>query len=273
LERAVGHLATVCVKTVSKYLPKYLRPKWRRFYSQEGEDIVINIFFGWEFKGIYVDIGAHDPSLWSNTKLLYDIGWRGLNIDPMPGLTERFRKHRPRDICIEAAIDIGSDTPLHYWIFPDEPRWNCLAPAEPVNERDGQMFRPSRQIDVPVLTISEALAQANLERVDLLNLDIEGGEEYILRHWPWDRYVPKVICVEIIGKPAAEVAQSALTRFLAERGLVFASQLVCSVIYIERNFLATRYPRPNVVEGRPASPLGWSEAARHEQESLVTERH
>lgn len=247
------------IKTITRRVPGFLRPKWRRFYSQEGEDIVLNTFFGYEYKGVYVDIGAHDPLAWSNTKKLAEIGWWGLNIDPMPGTAAKFKRYRPRDICMEIAIDIGGgNRPLHYWIFGDEPRWNCLAPSEPWNTRDGQVFRPTSRIDVPTMTIAEALERAALPHVDLINLDIEGGEEYILRHWPWDRYPPTAVCVEIIGMPAAEIAHTPLTRFLAERGMVFASQLVSSVIYLEREFLARSYPKPNSVEGRPASPLGWS---------------
>lgn len=229
-------------RMVSGLLPNALKPRWRRFYSQEGEDIVLVNFFGDEFQGIYVDIGAHDPTVWSNTRKLAERGWRGLNIDPRPGLVERFRKQRPRDICLEVAIDIGSRDPVEYWMFDVEPRWNCLSPTEPSARKDGLLVRPSSHRPVTIITIEEALERAKLERVDLVNMDIEGGEEYILRHWPWDRYTPKAICVEIVGKPAAEIATSELTRFLAEKGLVFASQLVCSVIYLERDFLATRYP-------------------------------
>lgn len=51
--------------------------------------------------------------------------------------------------------------------------------------------------------------------------------------------------MEIIGKSAAEVADAPLTRFLAGQGLVFAPQLIASVIYVERSFLLRRYARPN----------------------------
>jgi FkbM family methyltransferase len=238
-------------KSIARRVPRFLRPNWRRFYSQEGEDIVLNTFFGYEFRGIYVDIGAHDPLAWSNTKKLAELGWWGLNIDPMPGTAARFRRDRPRDVCLEVAIDIGAGGPLRYWMFQGEERWNCLAAGEPVNERDGRQYRPTASVEVPVIPIAAALEQARLPHVDLVNLDIEGGEEHILRHWPWERYLPKAICVEIIGLPAAEVAGHPLTRFLAERGLIFASQLVSSVIYLERSFLAGCYPKAHAI-----SPAG-----------------
>lgn len=144
---------------------------------------------------------------------------------------------------IQAAIDIGSREQLYYWMFDMEPRWNCLSPTEPVAEQHGRAFHPTSHAAIPVISIEEALDRASLPRIDLVNIDIEGGEDYILTHWPWTRYTPKAICVEIIGKPAAETARTELTRFLEQKGLIFTSQLVCSVIYMEREFLASRYPR------------------------------
>ena len=127
-----------------------------------------------------------------------------------------------------------------------------------MNTRDGQTFRPDRHITVPTLTIAAALDRAALPRVDLINLDIEGGEDRILCHWPWERFPPTAICVEIIGLPAIAVATHPLTRFLAGHGMVFASQLVSSVIYLERGFLARSLPRANTVAGRPAGAPAWS---------------
>lgn len=244
------------IKTFTRLMPDRLRPHWRRTYAQEGEDIVLPTFLGYSGDGIYVDIGAHDPVAWSNTKKFAELGWWGLNIDPMPGSAARFRRHRPRDICVEAAVDIGGERPLHYWIFDEEPRWNCLAAHEPTNQRDGRIFHPSRRVEVPVIGIAEALRKARLPRVDLVNLDIEGGEDFVLRSWPWQSHRPKVICVEIIGLPAAEVANCDLTRFLASQGMVFTSQLVSSVIYLDRAFLNGRYSRAHTLteEAEAAMP-------------------
>jgi FkbM family methyltransferase len=237
----------ILIKTIARLVPERMRPYWRRTYAQEGEDIVLPAFFGYSGDGIYVDIGAHDPVAWSNTKKLAELGWWGLNVDPLPGTAARFHRMRPRDVCLEAAIDIGGDHTLKYWIFDVEPRWNCLAADEPINHRDGRTFRPSGHREVPVVTITEALDQAHLPRVDLVNLDIEGGEEHILRQWPWQRFRPKAICVEIIGKPAAEVAGCALTGFLADQGMVFASQLISSVIYLDHDFIVGRYPQAHEI--------------------------
>ena len=59
-------------------------------YSQEGEDLILNRFLEDKTEGLYVDVGAHHPKRFSNTYLFYKKGWRGINIDAMPGKHETF---------------------------------------------------------------------------------------------------------------------------------------------------------------------------------------
>jgi len=54
-------------------------------FSQDGEDMVLRRIFSGKLNGTYVDIGAHHPSLYSNTNYFYQNGWTGINIDPLPG--------------------------------------------------------------------------------------------------------------------------------------------------------------------------------------------
>ena len=77
--------------------------RWPHSYSQEGEDLVLARYFA-KSSLIYVDVGAHHPTRYSNTYLFYSQGWRGINIDAMPGSMDAFRRDRPRDINIEALV-------------------------------------------------------------------------------------------------------------------------------------------------------------------------
>jgi len=64
-------------------------------YSQEGEDMILRRIFEDNETGFYVDVGAHHPARFSNTNYFYKRGWRGLNIDAMPGSMSKFKKYRP----------------------------------------------------------------------------------------------------------------------------------------------------------------------------------
>lgn len=76
-------------------------------YSQEGEDLLLSRIFGDKKDGFYIDVGAHHPFRFSNTYLLYKRGWRGINIDAMPGSMKLFNRFRPRDINIECGVASG----------------------------------------------------------------------------------------------------------------------------------------------------------------------
>ena len=87
------------------------------YYSQEGEDIILNRIFEDEASGLFVDVGAHHPKRFSNTFLLYKKGWHGINIDPLPGSMKIFKKQLKREVdlklCItlkKAIISIFKDT-------------------------------------------------------------------------------------------------------------------------------------------------------------------
>ena len=75
-------------------------------YSQNGEDLILNRFLENKKNGFYIDIGAHHPIRFSNTYLFYKKGWRGINIDAMPGSMDLFNKIRSRDINIEKELQI-----------------------------------------------------------------------------------------------------------------------------------------------------------------------
>src|SRR5712664_3731103 len=64
--------------------------------------------------GFFIDIGAHHPKKSSNTYFFYLKGWRGINVDAIPGSMARFRKSRPRDINVETGVARYAGTQTFY---------------------------------------------------------------------------------------------------------------------------------------------------------------
>ncbi len=48
----------------------------RAAYAHWGEDLVVSYLLDNKRDGFYVDVGCFHPTLFSNTKLLFDAGWR-----------------------------------------------------------------------------------------------------------------------------------------------------------------------------------------------------
>ena len=115
-------------KNIKNIIPRWLSDKIEDFilnyfdkyaiksYSQEGTDMILRRILGNVENGFYVDVGAHHPKRFSNTFYFYKKGLSGINIDAMPGSMKLFKKARPRDINIEAAVS-NEKKELTFYVF------------------------------------------------------------------------------------------------------------------------------------------------------------
>ncbi len=67
------------------------------YFSQIYEDYVLDYVFKNQKMGYYVDVGANDPDHDSVTKIFYERGWRGVNIEPNADEFKKIIRARPRD--------------------------------------------------------------------------------------------------------------------------------------------------------------------------------
>lgn len=166
-------------------------------YSQHGEDLVIvNIFaqLGME-KPSYLDLGAHHPSRISNTKLLYERGSRGVNVEANPNLMREFYEQRPQDhnVCIGVSLEDGA-APL--FMFDEYSGRNTLSQMEVeyVREHVGMEVKEAKIIQTKKLqTIVDDYCRGEFPW--FLNCDIEGLDFDILASTDF-LGCPAVICVE-----------------------------------------------------------------------------
>ncbi|RDH40967.1 MAG: hypothetical protein CFE62_000985 [Candidatus Aquirickettsiella gammari] len=66
-------------------------------YAQNLEEVVLWRALQHVKKGFYIDVGAYSPDEDSVTKLFYDKGWSGANIEPNPEYHAELVRKRPRD--------------------------------------------------------------------------------------------------------------------------------------------------------------------------------
>ncbi|MCL5798050.1 MAG: FkbM family methyltransferase [Patescibacteria group bacterium] len=78
--------------------------RMKRSYSQYFEDLELDKAFKNKTLGFYVDVGANDPRILSNTYHFYLKGWRGINIEPDTDLFTKLEKYRKEDINLNIGI-------------------------------------------------------------------------------------------------------------------------------------------------------------------------
>ena len=55
-------------------------------YAQDKEDLILWQILEDVDHGFYIDVGANSPDIYSVTKLFYENGWNGINIEPLPDM-------------------------------------------------------------------------------------------------------------------------------------------------------------------------------------------
>ena len=100
----------------------------KKSYSQIGEDIVVQNYFG-DFIGTYVDVGCFHPIKYSNTALLHKKGWKGFNIDLNETSIKLFDVCRKDDINLVACL---SDKNEEVQVYIDS-EFSALNSMHPVN--------------------------------------------------------------------------------------------------------------------------------------------
>lgn len=208
-------------------------------YSQYGEDVVLKSFYEKisDYKGFYVDIGAHHPLRFSNTQIFYTEGWRGINIDATPNSMKVFNKLRKKDINIECAISDKEET-LTYYEF-QENAFNTFD-DNLAKERIENGWKLDRKIELKTKTINQILAEylPENQKIDFINMDIEGLELRILKGFDFSKYSPNYFLVEDLNSVSNDlfsVEKSELNTFMQSQGYCAVAKTKKTILFEKKN--------------------------------------
>ena len=77
-------------------------------YSQLGQDLEVIKFYNNKENGFFIEIGASDGIILSNTYLLEtQYKWKGICYEPIPNNFKKLVKNRPNSICYDKAVYRG----------------------------------------------------------------------------------------------------------------------------------------------------------------------
>lgn len=198
------------------------------FKAQFGEDRVLWEVFRHRRSGYFIEVGAYDGVTLSNTFFLEQMGWRGLLVEAMRPMCERAAAARPRSRVVHAAVGKrGSSGTTKFTVAENVPVLSFMqADAEHV-ERCKKEGARLVEIEVPLRCLDDILRSeregtADGEgpwhakhgwRIDVLSIDVEGGELDVLDGFSLERFKPRVLIMEN-DRPAG----AAIEPYLKERG-------------------------------------------------------
>lgn len=174
------------------------REHWQHLScAQLGQDLWVLEQLGWKRDGFFVEFGATDGVLLSNSLLLEKhFGWRGICAEPNPRLFQRLQQNRT---CIlsPACVYRSSGERMRFVLA------DAFGGLEDLGQDDQHVDKRKAYaavgdlIEVTTTSLMDLLAQHDAPAViDYLSIDTEGSELVILEGVDWNRYQFRCITVE-----------------------------------------------------------------------------
>ena len=214
----------------------------KKSYSLNGVDLNIDYIFKTKKNGFYLDIGAQHPISNNNTYLLFNKGWRGINIDLDKKNIDLFNIVRPNDINLNYAIsDAEKEADLYY--YHDSSPINTLSK----DVSDFQNAKVSKVKKVQTKILNNILDDINLQNhIDYMNIDVEGYEEKVLKGFDIKKYKPSVISIEYLdlnmnklefkNNDINNLVSSNLYKFFIQNDYFFVNWLHGDLIFVHKDF-------------------------------------
>lgn len=215
----------------SKLKPRIINANW-------GIDIVVDAILKNKKKGIYVDIGCHHPLINNNTYLLFKKGWRGINVDLDFSSIEMFNFFRPNDDNQAVALSDKKDN-VDLYFFHNK------APKNTLDKNSGAGAKMIKKIDTNTLNNIISNSKIKIEEIDFLTIDVEGNELKVLHGLDFNKYRPKVICIELIDNKTnffyeqkiENIQKSPIYKFLIEKEYKLSNWIHDDLIFVSNDFL------------------------------------
>ena len=210
--------------------------KKKIFYSNWGIDMMADDIFKKKDKGIYIDVGCHQPILNNNTYRLYKRGWTGINIDLDFNTIDMFDFFRKRDLNIVAAISNKIEE-RNLYFFHNRSAINTLS------EVQGFKAKEIRKIKTNTLNNIIENSKFKNEKIDYISIDVEGYELNVLKGFNFKKYKPKLVVLEFIDTSIKEfyeqkfekVLSSEIHKFMTNENYKIINWIHDDLVYVPKD--------------------------------------
>ena len=218
----------------------FIKRNFKRSYSQCGEDLILRHVFN--SIGIsnpdYIDIGANDPFSLNNTALFYASGSKGINVEPNPSCFKKIEKHRKKDINLNIGIAENSGEMIFYQMYSDV--LSTFSYTEAM-KREKEIIKTEK---IKVLGINDLFEKyKNQFSFDLINIDIEGLDEQIIKSINFEKYSPKVFCIETVEiiDNNSWTKNKNIINYLVSKGYLYHSDTCINSIFVREDLIKSKY--------------------------------
>lgn len=185
----------------------YRRNYYTQFHGEilcefQMDKILREYFPDYNCVGVFIDVGAYSPIKMSNSYHFERNEWQVYCIEANPNLIPKLKKHR-KNVYNYAVYDVDKEkTKFHIVYGPWGGKKDTTAGCSAI-ELDPQYLKDNEsqitkieKIEVEQITLNTFIQNQQIKEIDILKIDVEGGEYKVLKGIDLEKHRPKVILVE-----------------------------------------------------------------------------
>jgi len=206
--------------------------------------------------GFYIDVGAADPVEMSVTRVFYDHGWHGINLEPNDDYFNLLQAARPRDINLK----LGAGQASGQQVFHSISGTGLSTFDATVAQRHRQDGWTVTEHAVETLTLAELCRQHRpTGPIHFLKVDVEGAEAEVLAGADFQAFRPWIVLVEATEPLSQEQSHAGWESHLTTHGYQFVWFDGLNRFYLADEKMAelSRHFRvqPNIFDGFVPAPV------------------
>lgn len=167
-----------------------------KFYSQSGEDFILNEIFKGQESGFFVEVGCIDGRRFSNTLHFEEKSWKGICVEAHAGYIEMLRKNRPNSIICHCAAAEKEEDAVFYANARGSLSTLDRSQENKLKREFGKYFTGFEEQQIRKRRLDSIFAECGVKEIDFMSLDIEGSEVEALRGIDFSKFKPTVLLVE-----------------------------------------------------------------------------
>lgn len=216
-----------------------------KFYSQQGEDFILDQVFKHKDKGFFVEVGCIDGKRFSNTLFFEQKGWKGLCIEAHTDYIKLLEINRPGSIICHCAVAESDDEEVIFYANKRGSLSTLNRAVEARWQRDyAEYFTGFDEQRVKKRTLNTIFSKNDVDHIDILSIDIEGYEVAALQGLNLQKYRPTAIVIESDSKEQEEQ----IDHILLPNGYRKALRIRSNLFYFASNSEIEREVRNKIFE-------------------------
>ncbi len=174
---------------------------YQKSYSQCFEDrFCLNLIKTLKLTNpIYLDIGCNHPINGNNTYLLYQQGYNGVLIEPIPSICNIIRKERPNDVVLTIGVGENKDVKKLYEFNANVLSTFCKKDADEIVKNSNGKYYITKEYEVELLNINQIIQKYFVSCPNIISIDVEGLNLEIIKVFDFKSYRPEIFIIETLN--------------------------------------------------------------------------